>query len=112
MAKVLLKWKGTEKISDIDTRRGQRVPPSPVLPRPCILFQFLTNNRKVLPDSLPNIHFKITGLVRRFLRRRNRSLSKIHCCYIIISTDLKEKHTLEQDVLLCSTTISSGLKGS
>ena len=25
------------------------------------------------------------------------SLSKIHCCYIIISTELKEKHSLEQD---------------
>ena len=25
------------------------------------------------------------------------SLSKIHCCNIIISTELKEKHTLEQD---------------
>ena len=31
------------------------------------------------------------------VRRRN-VLSKIHCCYIVISTELKEKHTLEQDV--------------
>ena len=31
-----------------------------------------------------NIHLKITGLVRRFLLRRNRSSSKIHCCYTII----------------------------
>ena len=31
------------------------------------------------------------GLVRRFLlRRRSISLSKIHCCYRIISTELKE----------------------
>ena len=29
------------------------------------------------------------------------SLSKIHCCYIIISTEFKEKHTLEQDELFC-----------
>ena len=36
--------------------------------------------------------------------------SKIHCCYIIISTELKEKHTLEQDKLLCCVIISSGLK--
>ena len=39
----------------------------------------------------------ITRLVRRFLLRRNMSLSKIHCCYIIISTELKEKHTLKKD---------------
>ena len=35
-----------------------------------------------------NIHFKITGLVRRF-SRRNRSSSRIHCCYIIIGTEFK-----------------------
>ena len=38
------------------------------------------------------------------------SLSKIHCYYIIISTELKEKHTLEQDELFCCIIISSGLK--
>ena len=43
------------------------------------------------------------------------SLSKIHCCYIIISREkhkekLKEKHTLEQDELFCCVIISSGLK--
>ena len=58
-----------------------------------------------------NIHLKITRLSRKFLlRRRNMSLSKIHCCYIIISTELKEKHTLEQDELFCCVIISSGLK--
>ena len=32
-----------------------------------------------------NIYFKITRLVRRFLlKRRNMSLSNIHCCYIIL----------------------------
>ena len=31
-----------------------------------------------------NIHFKITGLVRRFLRR-NVSSNRIHCCYIILT---------------------------
>ena len=37
-----------------------------------------------------NIHLKITRLVRRFLlKRRNMSLSKIHCCYIKLSTELK-----------------------
>ena len=47
-----------------------------------------------------NIHFKMTGLVRRFLRRRNKSSSRIHCFYIIIGTELKEKHSLETLVLV------------
>ena len=38
--------------------------------------------------------------------------SKKHCCYIIINTELKEKHTLEQNELFCCITISSGLKES
>ena len=51
-----------------------------------------TNNREVLPDPLP---YKLTGLVKRFLlRRKNMYSSKIHCCYIIISTELKAKATL------------------
>ena len=29
------------------------------------------------------------NLVRSFLRRRNMSLSRIHCCYIIIGTEFK-----------------------
>ena len=41
-----------------------------------------------------NIHFKITGLVRRFPRRGN--LSRIHYCYIIHSTEL------ELSCLLCN----------
>ena len=58
-----------------------------------------------------NIHLKKARLVRRFLlRRRNRSSSKLYCCYIIISTELKGKHTLEQDELFCCLIISSGLK--
>ena len=57
-----------------------------------------------------NIHLRITGLVRRFLRRRNLSSSKILCCYIIISTEFKEKCTLEQDELFPCVIISSGLK--
>ena len=40
------------------------------------------------------------------------SLSKIHCCYIIISTELKEKHTLQQDELFPCVITSSGLKES
>ena len=79
-----------------------------VLSRPYIYFQLVTNNKKVLPDPLPH---KKTGLFRRcLLRRRNMSSSKIHCCYIIISTELKKKHTLEQDKFFCCVIISSGLK--
>ena len=58
-----------------------------------------------------NIHLKMTGLVRRFSRRRNKSSSRIHCCYIITGTEFKEKHILEQDELFCCAIISSGLKG-
>ena len=38
------------------------------------------------------------------------SLSKIHFPYIIISTELKKKPTLEQDEMCCPVIISSGLK--
>ena len=57
-----------------------------------------------------NIHFKMTGLVGRFSRRKNMSSSSIHCCYIIISTELKAKHILEQGELFCCAMISSVLK--
>ena len=40
------------------------------------------------------------------------SRSKIHCCYIIISTELKEKHPLKQDELFCCIIITSRLKES
>ena len=35
-----------------------------------------------------------------------------HHCHIIISTEFKEKETLEQDELFCCVIISSGLKES
>ena len=54
--------------------------------------------------------FKMTGLVRRFSKRRNLSSSRIHCCYIYIGTEFKGKHILEQDELFCCAIISSGLK--
>ena len=38
------------------------------------------------------------------------SSSRIHCCYIIIGTEFKEKHILEQDELFCCINISSGLR--
>ena len=57
-----------------------------------------------------NIHFKMIGLVRRFSRRRTMSSSRIHCCNIIIGTEFKGKHILEQDELFCCAIISSGLK--
>ena len=66
------------------------MPPSLVLARPYILSsdplpqqtseinKIRTNNRKVLPDPLPQYtSLKITRLVRRL--RRNVSSSKIHC---------------------------------
>ena len=37
-------------------------------------------------------------------------MSRIHCCYIIIGKEFKEKHTLEEDELFCCIIISSGLK--
>ena len=48
-------------------------------------------------------YLKITRLARRFLLRKNMSLSKIHCCYIIIGTEFKERQTLwaRGIVLLC-----------
>ena len=39
----------------------------------------------------------MTGLVKRVLRRRNMSSSRIPCCYIVIGTEFKEKHILEQN---------------
>ena len=38
------------------------------------------------------------------------SSSRVHCRYIIIGTEFKEKHILEQDKLFCCAVISSGLK--
>ena len=52
----------------------------------------------------------MTGIVRRFSRRRNMSSSRIHSFYIIIGTEFKGKHILEQDELFCCAIISSGLK--
>ena len=53
-------------------------------------------------------HCKMTGLVRRFSRRRNMSSSRVHCCHN--GTEFKGKHILEQDELFCCVIISSGLK--
>ena len=94
------------------------MPPLLVLATELYTFQLVINNKskeclkavKVLPDQLPQyIHFKITGLVRSFLRR-NMSLSRIHCCYIIIGTEFKEKQTLEGDELFCCVILALGLK--
>ena len=64
VAEILLQWERTENASDVNIRREtESVPPFARL-KPCILFQLVTSNRKVLPDPLP---YKITGLVRRFL---------------------------------------------
>ena len=39
----------------------------------------------------------MTELFRTFSRRRNMSSSRIHCCYIVIGTEFKEKHIPEQE---------------
>ena len=39
-----------------------------------------------------NIHFKITGLIRRFSGRRNMSSSRIHYCYIILTKECRKKN--------------------
>ena len=49
-----------------------------------------------------NVHCQITGLVRRFSRRKNMSSSRIHSYYIILNTEFK---------LFCCVIISSGFKG-
>ena len=102
VAEIYYSEERTENASDTDTSERGRVPHSLVLSRPYILFQLVTNNRKILPGPLPQ-QIKIIGLLKRFLlRSRNMSLSKIHCCNIIISTEFKEKHTLGQDYLFYS----------
>ena len=87
-------------------KRPERVPPSLVLAKHYMLFQLVTNNRpkeylkviKKLPDQLPkytscdNIRRRLARKNEFLLRRRNVSSSKILCCYIIIRTELKEKH--------------------
>ena len=57
-----------------------------------------------------NIHSKMTGIVRRFSRRRNMSSNRTDYCYTIIGTEFKGKYILEQDELFCCAIISSGLK--
>ena len=57
----LLKWKGTEKPSDIDIRRGPRMPHSLVFSKGIIYFLISYYNKskeclkfvKILPDPLP-----------------------------------------------------------
>ena len=77
--------KGTEKSSDIDIRRGTgagdgECPHQVVLSRPYIFYQTHSHNT----------HLKMTGLVRKFSRRRNMSWSKLHC-YIDYHKMMQEK---------------------
>ena len=81
--------KGTKKASGMDIKRGMESAPlaSPIKalytfmrPTPTtynLINKLGTNNRKALPD--PNISLKIARSLRRFLLRRNMSLSKTHC---------------------------------
>ena len=52
VAEIYYSEKRTENASDTDTSERGRVPHSLSLSRPYILFQLVTNNRKVLPDPL------------------------------------------------------------
>ena len=48
----------------------------------------------VLPDPLSQYSLKIS---QKVLVKTEKHILKIHCSYKIISTELKEKHILEQD---------------
>ena len=69
-SRVLLKWKGTEKASDTDIRRGTENAPSLVLARELYTFKigYYSKSKeclkvvKVLLDRLPQFTFKMTGL--------------------------------------------------
>ena len=89
---------GIENASNINIIRGQSAP-SLVFSKGAIQFfnWLLTIDQKNVSrlarsyqTHTHNIHFKVTELVRSFLRR-NMFSSKIHCCYIIISMQLKKK---------------------
>ena len=113
----LVMWKRKEKASDRDIRRGGECPCWSKQGR-CMRFQLAIAVNQKDPSRLSwsywthshNIRFKMTGLVRRFSRRRNMSSSRVHCRYIILSAEFKGKRNLEQADLSCWAIISSGLK--
>ena len=70
----------------------------------------MSQDCKGLTRPTPTIYILRWHIVRRFLRRRNISSFRIHCCYIIVSRKFKEKHTLKQDELFCCVIINFGLK--
>ena len=128
--------KGLEKASDVNIRSGAEFPFTSLNKRAIYFFNWLltidqknvsgckrsyqihSNDIHVKITGLEltversyqthshSIHFKITGLVRRFLRK-NVSSSRIHCCYIITSTEFKGKHTLGNNELFCCVINSS-----
>ena len=51
VAKVLLKWKGIDKASDIDTGRAQSMPYLLVLSRLCIVFLLYANSKLGFPGG-------------------------------------------------------------
>ena len=65
---------------------------------------------KGLTRPTPTKYILRWHIVRRFLRRRNISSFRIHCCYIMVGRKFKEKHTLKQDELFCCVIINFGLK--
>ena len=111
VAKALLKWKEIEKAPDRHQKGAEYAPRCYFYQGLVYFFNWLLSIERSYQIHSHNTHLNITGLVRKFLlRRRNMSLSKIHCCYIIISTELKKKHTLGQDKLFCCVIINSGFK--
>ena len=85
VAKALLKWKEIEKASDRHQKGAEYAPTCYFYQGLVYFFNRLLSIERSYQIHSHNIHLNITGLVRKFLlRRRNLSLSKIHCCYIIL----------------------------
>ena len=57
---------GIEKASDTDIRRGQGGPQSLVWVGLYTIFQLVTNNRKVLPDPLPQHSFQDNRISQKY----------------------------------------------
>ena len=103
VVKDLLQWKRNRE-NFWQTSEGSRECPTHEAYQGLIyFFNWLLKIERSSQTYCHKIHLKITGLDRSFLLgRRNMSSGKKHCCYIIISTEPKEKHTLEQDEILCN----------
>ena len=96
--KVLLKYK-REKVSDIDIRKGQKECPLTSVSKGVIYSPISYYNEskeclevvKILLDSLPQYTFQDKRISQKALRKEKLSSSRIHRCYIILSTEFKIK---------------------